>query len=286
MNTADATTGTAPACRAPSPRYLAAAEEAGLLHRLHGHPFVAGEQHDPQLDEPELLVEFCADELLSDPSWLEQALAVAGLSEAGPGVVTVRASAHIRLAGPWQRHLTYLRYSGPPAQDGQASSPLTVRPADPGTDTADLTRWLAQALVNGNAEQDIETGPGAAETFAREVLAAPDRFSYVACREGRPVGHATLLCAADDPVTGRDHVELVDVLVEEPQGPRSEAAHALTAAAMAHAHRAGLPLIGHVVHPAAHVAAGHGDRIVASLVARGWAVDHVFWRRSHDKGGA
>ncbi|MEU4212954.1 hypothetical protein AB0F13_23660 [Streptomyces sp. NPDC026206] len=284
MNTA-ATAGSGPAVPTPSPGYLAAAAEAGLLHRLHGHPFVAGEHHDPLLEERQLLVEFCAEELLSDASWLEEVLDVAGLS-AARSVVTVRAPAHIRFADPWQRHITYLRYSGRPAQDDQASSPLTIRPADPGTDTDDLIRWLAEALVGGSADHGVTAGPGAADTLAREFLDAPDRFSYVACREGRAVGHATLLCAAHDPVTARDYVDLVDVLVEESEEWRSAGTYALAAAAMAHAHRAGLPLIGHVVHPAPHIAAGQGDKIVASLVARGWAVDHVFWRRSHDKGGA
>ncbi|MFE2852223.1 hypothetical protein ACFXJO_13960, partial [Streptomyces lavendulae] len=51
------------------------------------------------------------------------------------------------------------------------------------------------------------------------------------------------------------------------------------AAALAHARRLELPLLGHVVHPSQRTDADRGARIVASLRARGWRADHVFWRR-------
>ncbi|MFE5867721.1 hypothetical protein ACFQ6V_03585 [Streptomyces roseifaciens] len=270
---------------AVSPRYLGAAAEAGLLHRLDGRPYVVGETHDPLHDRHEFLVEYCAEELLADARGLERALEAAGGRALGTAVVTVRVPGGIRLPEPWRPHLTYLTHAGPPPRNDAAPSPFTVRPADAETDTPAVARWIAKALADGSADQGDTAAPAAVNVLVREFLDAPDRFSYVACRDGRPVGHATLLCDAHDPVTGRDHVELVDVLVEETDEEQRTAVDALTAAAIAHAHRAALPLTGHVVHPAPHIAPERGERIVASLVARGWAVDHVFWQRHYGKDG-
>ncbi|MGW1075957.1 hypothetical protein [Streptomyces sp. NPDC002537] len=270
---------------AASPRYLAAAAEAGLLHRLDGHPYVVGETHDPLHDRRQFLVEYCAEELLDDARGLEQALENAGGQALGTAIVTVRVPARIRLREPWRPHLTYLTHAGPPPRSDAEPSPFTVRPADAETDTPAIAHWLAKALADGSADQGGTADPAEVDLLVREFLDAPDRFSYVACRDGRPVGHATLLCDAHDPVTGRDHVELVDILVDETDEAQRTAVNALTAAAIAHAHRAALPLTGHVVHPAPHVAPEQGDRIVASLVARGWAVDHVFWQHHYGKDG-
>ena len=73
-------------------------------------------------------------------------------------------------------------------------------------------------------------------------------------------------------MSGEDHIELVDILVE-PYADGSLCRRALVAAVADLARTAGLPVIGHVVHPAD----GSGDAVTATLCARGWAVDHRYW---------
>ncbi|MDT0446390.1 hypothetical protein [Streptomyces johnsoniae] len=269
-----------------SPDYLAAAAEAELLHRLHGQCFVADEQHDPLLDERRLLVEFCAESILKDATRLAEALRIAGAGNRAARPILVRAPAHVTLAEPWHRHVTYLRHTGGPADASpedparHRQAPLAVRPAAPATDEAAIARWLVKALIDGSAGHGVAADPATADAVARDIIEAPDRVSFVATQgDGPAIGHLTLLGEAHDPVTGRDYIDLVDVLVEGDAGARRAGTAALTAAAIAHARNARLPLIGNVIHPAPHLAAGHGDRVVASLVARGWEVDHVFWRR-------
>lgn len=263
----------ATACRG----YLAAADDAGLLQHLHGHPFVAGERHDPLLEERQLLIEFCATELLTVPHRFAEVLELASHGAPSADAIMVRAPESVRLPGPWRRHTTYVQSSGPLRATPSPAQGLTVRRAEPGQDDADVARWLAQAFVDGSADHGVTADGGVAGDLAREFLDAPDRVSYVACLDGRVIGHATLLCAADDPVTGRQYVDLVDVLVEAEDAVRRQATGMLTEAASVHAHGLELPLLGSVIHPASPSGPGDGDRIVTSLVARGWAIDHVFW---------
>jgi hypothetical protein len=271
----------ATACRG----YLAAAADAGLLHHLHGHPFVAGEHHDPLLEERQLLIEFCAEDLLADPHRLGEIIEVASQGVPGADTVLVRVPESVRLPGPWRRHTTYLRCRGPLRTTSSPPQGVVVRRAGPERGDADVARWLAKAFVDGSADHGLTADAGMAGDVARQFLDAADRVSYVACLDSRVIGHATLLCSATDSVTGRQFVELVDVMVEAEDAVRRRATGMLTEVASVHAHGLGLPLIGNVIHPAAHGAPGQGDRIVASLVARGWVVDHVFWRLSGDKGG-
>ncbi|MEU8461259.1 hypothetical protein [Streptomyces sp. NPDC029003] len=266
---------------AASGRYLADAAGAGLLHRVLGLPYVAGMHHDPLLDERRFLVEYADGELLADPVWL------AGLADQALGEdpeaasVVVRAPASVVLGAPWQRELTYLYHPATdeaPRAGAEGAPGLRVRPAGPGEEQA-LADWLVRAMVHGSADLGATADPAVAGRLARECLAAPGRRSFVACLGGRAVGHATVLGEVEDEVTGRRAAELVDLLVDLADGPRREAAAALTAAALAHARRLGLPLLGHVVHPPPRTDADPGARVVASLGRRGWEPDHVFWRR-------
>ncbi|MFD8021299.1 hypothetical protein ACFV6G_12830 [Streptomyces lavendulae] len=283
----------APAAAAASEHYLAEAAGAGLLRRVRGLRYVAGVHHDLLLDERRFLVEYADEELLADPVWLD-GLVVRALGEDPEAAsVVVRAPASVRLDGPWRPELSYLYHPAgadvPAAGTDEGTDEgthggtdggtgLRVRPAGPAEETA-VADWLVRAMVHGTADLGATADPEVAAELARECLAAPGRHSYVAHLDGRAVGHATLLCEAADEVTGRRAVELVDVLVDLPDGPRSEPAAALTAAALAHARRLELPLLGHVVHPSQRTDADRGARIVASLRARGWRADHVFWRR-------
>ncbi|MDJ0381792.1 hypothetical protein [Streptomyces sp. G-G2] len=266
---------------AASGRYLAEAADAGLLHRVRGLRYVAGMHHDPLLDERRFLVEYGDEELLADPQWLAGLVDQALGEDPRAASVVVRAPASVPLDDPWRRELSYLYHpagADAPATGTDAGSGLRVRPAEPSEEEA-VADWLVRAMVHGSADLGTTADPAVAGQLARECLAAPGRHSYVVCLDGRAVGHATLLCDAEDEVTDRRAVELVDLLVDLPEGPRREAATALTAAALAHARRLELPLLGHVVHPSPRTDADPGARIVASLRSRGWEADHVFWRR-------
>jgi hypothetical protein len=264
-----------------SERYLADADGAGLLHQVHGHRYVAGFQDEPMLNERQFLVEYCDEALLADRDWLAGLADHARALEPEVAAVIVRAPATVRIGEPWHRSISYVSHPGGTAQAAPAdpSQGVTVAPAEAG-DEADIAGWLVRAMVTGSTDRGRTADPATAELLVQEWLKAPGRFAYVARLDGRAVGHATLLCDAEDEVTGRRVVELVDTLVDLTDPPvRRAALAALTSAAIAHAERLGLPLMGHVVHPAPDVAAGHGDRIVASLLSRGWQLDHVFWRR-------
>ncbi|MFJ8162622.1 hypothetical protein ACIRBY_17100 [Streptomyces sp. NPDC096136] len=268
---------------AASGRYLAEAAAAGLLHRVRGLRYVAGIHHDPLLDERRFLVEYGDDELLADPVW-RAGLVEQALGEDPQAVsVVVRAPASVLFDGAWRRELSYLYHpaddAGVPAAGPDGGPGPQVATAGPAEEEA-VADWLVRAMVRGSADLGAAADPEVAGQLARACLAAPGRHSYVARLDGRAVGHATLLCRAEDEVTGRRAVELVDMLIDLPDGPRREAAAALTAAALAHARRLELPLLGHVVHPSPRAGgADHGARVVASLVGRGWEADHVFWRR-------
>ncbi|MEU2830346.1 hypothetical protein ABZ667_16990 [Streptomyces lavendulae] len=262
--------------------YLAAAEEAGLLGHLHGHPYVAGAHHDPALDEQRVLIEFCDPEILLDAISLDT-LAAQLLGESpGATAVVVRTPGRLALEAPWERQLTYVRYDGEPVGSVSPPEGFAIRPAVPERDDAVVAEWIARAVTDGSAEQDTAADPEIVAAVAQDFLHLPDRVSYLAFADGRPVGHATLLCAAHDDVTGRDHIELLDVLADTADDCRRAVTAALTATAVAHAQGAGLPLIGHVVHPARNVAPGRGEAVTAALVRRGWRIDHVYWRLAPD----
>jgi GNAT superfamily N-acetyltransferase len=107
-------------------------------------------------------------------------------------------------------------------------------------------------------------------------MAAQDRETFVYLADGVAVGHATLLCQASDPVTGEDFAELLDILVEPTHEVRGITRELVTAAAI-RAGQLGRPLVGNVVH--AVTEAGHGDRVVASLMKSGWSVAYRYWQR-------
>lgn len=146
----------ATACRG----YLAAADDAGLLQHLHGHPFVAGERHDPLLEERQLLIEFCATELLTVPHRFAEVLELASHGAPSADAIMVRAPESVRLPGPWRRHTTYVQSSGPLRATPSPAQGLTVRRAEPGQDDADVARRLAQAFVDGSADHGVTADGG------------------------------------------------------------------------------------------------------------------------------
>jgi hypothetical protein len=262
-----------------APSYLAAAEQAGLLETLHGHAYVADTYQEPLLDEQQVLVEYCAPELLLDPSGMDELTALLLSANPDAAAVVVRTPGTVVLDARWERQLTYVRHQGGPQGSDSTPADVAVGLAVAERDDRVIAGWLARAFTDGVADQEVVADAETVDAITEHYLHVPDRVSYVATRDGRPVGHATLLCAAHDNVTARDHIELLDVLADlaEPADRRAVTA-ALTRAAIAHAERAGSPLIGHVVHPARGVAPGRGEAITGALVEQGWCVDHVYWR--------
>ncbi|MEE1772473.1 hypothetical protein PUR34_31010 [Streptomyces sp. JV185] len=265
--------------------YLEMAGQADVLRDFEGSRFVADEQTDPVSGERRLLVTYCQAALATNADWWAALPRIAADLVDAPDAILVRLH-HTDGAPPrpWIRHTSYLRHAGGPPVATPATSAtsatsdmITVRRAVPG-DEAALRRWVGQALVNGAAHGPAGTLGDTAE-IAAGLLALPGRQSFVAERGTTAIGHATLLCAERDEVTGEAYVELFDVLVEADDEVRRAATDALTRACIRQATKAGAPLIGDVVHSVTDGGNGHGDRIVAKLITQGWSPDHALWYR-------
>ncbi|WP_432039476.1 hypothetical protein [Streptomyces cucumeris] len=260
-----------------SPAYLDGAEEAGLLSRHQGLPFVAGGYDEPVTGERQFLVTHCDPELVRRPAWWSELVRLARRADPAAEAIVLRVPGDVSPPAPWRRLITYLRHEGrvegaPTTAD---DTPVSVLPA-----TAEhrplIARWLATALT---AAADAHGSPGrsAPPDVVDSLLDAPGRASYVVVDAGTVIGHATLLDDTYDDVTGRHTVELFDILVEAGDGLRRRATTALTAVAAAHAADRDLPLLGNVVHSPT-LTSDPGERVVATLTARGWLTDHVLWR--------
>ncbi|NYT92310.1 hypothetical protein [Salinispora sp. H7-4] len=250
---------------APHARYLSAAANSGLLHELDSLVLVAGTLTEPVTGETQCLVEYCDPGLVTDAR--RRRRLVRHLAERFPEAdrAVVRVPAPQEPPSGWSPYLTYVRHGARPGTEALAQPP--VRPAEP-ADDARIAKWMVQAFLAAAG------GSAPAERLAElaeQILAAPDRLSYLVGTRDEPAGHAILLLESHDQVTGEDFVELLDVLVE-PATNRA-AREALVAVCVATAAAAGLPLVGHVVHGADP---GVGDRVVSSLTRKGWLVDHHF----------
>ena len=269
--------------RRPSPTYLAGADAAGLLRHHTGLPYVAGHFTDPATGEDQFYVEYCATELLAADVSLTWLVDVVRAEHSGAGLIVVRSPGGLELPPPWSRHQTYVWHAGespasrPP--NSVAKPGLEVITADEANSahTAVLTGWLEQAMVRSADERGLPCETTAVRDLVRDVLATPGRTSYLALHHGRPIGHLTLCPERRDEVTGEPNIELCDLLVEVPE-LRKDAAAALTAAALELAATTGVPLLGQVQHPDEDLAPGRGERVLAGLLATGWAVDHILWR--------
>ncbi|MBB4678778.1 hypothetical protein [Crossiella cryophila] len=251
-----------------SPDYLRSAEASGLLATLDGLPYVVGEHLDAVTGQRQCLAEYVDPGLLADPSALRRLRQALATTAPAAERTVLRVPPDLSPGPPWTPHLTYIRFTGK-----AGPVPPHVLPAETRHEPA-LVGWLAAAFDLAGREQGHDAGARSAE-LATQLLAAPDRRSYVATAGGIAVGHVTLLCAAQDEVTGRDFVELLDSLVEPDQDVSGLTAD-LVAAAAAHAEAEGLPLIGHVVHPVG-AAASRAEAVLASLLRRGWVLDHRYY---------
>ncbi|PKV83497.1 hypothetical protein [Streptomyces sp. TLI_146] len=257
-----------------SPAYLDWAHEQRIRAEIANHVYVAGAQTDPVTQELSCLVEYAAPELLAAPSALaelEQRLAAV---HPGATALLLRAPGDTPLPAPWRPSVSYVRYTGAVPRAPRPSDGLAVTPAGPEHDTLILD-WLARAITDGYGPENIPAAE-LIDAAAANVLDAPDRVSFLLTRDGRPVGHASVLTEAHDEVTGTEFIDLFDLLVEESDVVRPGTA-ALVAACAAFAAERELPLFGNVVHDG--TGPDSGARVVASLLERGWSLDHRFWRR-------
>ena len=255
--------------------YLAAAEASGLLSRLDDRPMVAGGYDDPLTGERLCFIEYCDPVLLADSERMAQV--TTELCRRFPQAIGIlaRVPAHVRLSAPWRVTVTYIRL--PDDAPGPDPGAVHVVPATAGYDEV-ITGWLVEALLAGYGSRAGEVDAGAVVAVTRDMLAAPDRRSYVALRDGEPVGHVTLFRDATDEVTGEVVVDLFDVLVEPATGADlSTTTAALVAAAVREAREVGRPLQGNVLHRADDEQAG--QRVLDSLARRGWLANHAMWRR-------
>ncbi|MFF4486159.1 hypothetical protein ACFY0F_06605 [Streptomyces sp. NPDC001544] len=251
--------------------YLEAAGAAGLLRTVSGLPCVAGVSTDALTGARHLLVEYADPGLLSDPDASALLWRTMLTDHPEASVLIVRTGAAVRLPQPWQRDLTYVRLTGDAEAATRAGAPR-VTPAEERHRPL-LAAWLVQAVLHAAREQGRPADPAAAAAEADALLDTPSRYSLLVWEDGVPVGHATVIGRSWDEITAESRAELVDVLVE-PGDHASAARGALVAAVAELARTAGLPLLGHVVHGPD----GGGDRVTENLCARGWKVDHRYWR--------
>ncbi|MGW5695316.1 hypothetical protein ACWEWX_31575 [Streptomyces asiaticus] len=254
------------------PSFLKLMDDNGLLITVNAHQCVAGPSEDELTGVPRLLVEHVDEALLhGESAWRLWRT----LLDTFPGTfeVMVRSGPGMVLPEPWRRYSTYLVLAEPSSvEKGAVPEPSLAIPARP-EHRPYVLQWLVEALREAARVQNRTFDAEAAADTARELLDDPSSASFVVLAGGRPVGHATVLASLHDDATGRDFVELFDVLVDDVEGA-SRLRAVLVAAAARHAQGLGRPLLGHVVH-------GGGDDVGAPVVAmlsnRGWDVDHVYW---------
>ncbi|MFF9769075.1 hypothetical protein ACF1GT_21130 [Streptomyces sp. NPDC014636] len=260
------------------PAYLAACRDAGLLVDIGAGHCVLGTTRDPLSGRDYCLVEYAHPAPASSQA-AEALRRHAAAVHPGTCGVLLRTAPDVRLCAPWTPHLTYLRHDPPDHATGGdtvsgAACGVTVGPAAPEHGER-IRAWIADAFEAGAAHQDAPVRREEAEAQADAIMAAPGRFSLVAVAGREPAGHATLLPFTDE-VTGTAYLELLDTLVAAPFDIGAVTG-LLVEAALARAARAGVPLLGNVVHGGATGAPEHGARIVASLHRRGWRTEHVYW---------
>ncbi|MFK8912442.1 hypothetical protein, partial [Streptomyces sp. YS-3] len=259
-----------------TPAYLAWAHAQEMRAEIGPHTYVAGAQTDPVTRERRCLVEYAAPELLTSPAALAELERRLAAAHPDADALLLRAPGDTVLPAPWRPSVSYVRHSGAVPRAAERSAGLAVVPAGPEHDPL-ITQWLVRAIADGYGPASGDARrTGLVDAAATEVRDAPDRVSFLLTRDGRPIGHASVLTEAQDEVTGAEFVDLFDLLVDDADAVRPGTA-ALVAACAALAAERGRPLFGNVVHDS--TGPDSGARVVASLQGRGWHLDHRFWRR-------
>ncbi|MEU3028133.1 hypothetical protein ACPCBC_16480 [Streptomyces incarnatus] len=254
--------------------YLAAADEAGLLHRIDGLVYVAGAYHEPLTGIDQCLVEHVDPRLLhAAPAFLEALFA--RFPQCAEAVVRVPGAddPHPALTP----HLSYLSLpfdAAPAAQDTDAPG-LRIAPDETREHDRAVDDWLCRAMVTGAAGRGLTTRPEEVRAAVDALLDSPGRRTFVVYADGgdQPVGHATLCVDAHDDPSGTDFVDLVDILIDDPV-LRPAAITALVRASALLARDLGLPLLGNVCHGLDE--AGRSGAVAVALEARGWRRTHQY----------
>lgn len=264
-------------CPDATEAYLETAKAADLLHTLHELPYVAGLCSDPVSGERQCLAEYCHPDLLRNEDWCCELAARLADGFPDADLIIARSRDGQDLARPWRKLVTYLYYDGEPVMGGdQRDSAVVI--STPGLAHMGLVRqWLARALRAGYDSQERFADADGVRGAADVILGDEHRRSYLALAEGQPVGHLTLLTNAYDDITGTEYFDLVDMLVE-PGEYAASARRELISAAAADAAAAGMRLIGNVTHASASADADDGQRVVDSLLSRGWRVGQTDWQ--------
>ncbi|MBP0932260.1 hypothetical protein J0X20_01155 [Streptomyces sp. KCTC 0041BP] len=258
-----------------SAEYLAAADEAGLLHRSEGLVYVAGAYREPLTGVEQCLVEHADPQLLrAAPAFLEALFA--RFPECTEAIVRVPGAddPHPVLTP----HLSYLALpaaASGSAPEGAPAPGLTVAPDEARAHDAAVHDWLRRAMETAAAGRGLSTLPEAVRAAVDDLLDSPGRRTFVVYADGRdqPVGHATLSVDAHDDPSGTDFVDLVDILIDDP-ALRPAAIAALVRACARVADGLGLPLLGNVCHGLDE--AGRSGAVVTALEARGWRRTHQY----------
>ncbi|MFD4924157.1 hypothetical protein ACFWNE_23025 [Streptomyces goshikiensis] len=258
-----------------SAEYLAAADEAGLLHRSEGLVYVAGAYREPLTGVEQCLVEHADPQLLrAAPAFLEALFA--RFPECTEAIVRVPGAddPHPVLTP----HLSYLALpaaASGSAPEGAPAPGLTVAPDEARAHDAAVHDWLRRAMETAAAGRGLSTLPEAVRAAVDDLLDSPGRRTFVVYADGRdqPVGHATLSVDAHDDPSGTDFVDLVDILIDD-TALRPAAIAALVRACARVADGLGLPLLGNVCHGLDE--AGRSGAVVTALEARGWRRTHQY----------
>ncbi|MFF9573066.1 hypothetical protein [Streptomyces sp. NPDC014685] len=214
--------------------------------------------------------------------------------------VTVRLSPTLRLPAPWHLARTYLwwhgvsgphgagppefpgtpgprRTTGPDASHDSEVAPdaFRARPSEP-ADLPLIEAWLAQAMIDGYREAGRGLDHDQARAAAAGLYADRRRSSFVAPAAGRARGHATTLVRVTDQVSGTEHVELSDVLVEDGPG-KAALRRGLVQACIEQAGRLRLPMLGHVIHRHPTLGPDQATGVVDGLLAKGWRPAFRYW---------
>src|SRR5699024_5612716 len=148
--------------------------------------------------EPQILVEYASQRILTDPRLLSELGARLAARYPEAQRVLLRVPGRTKPAlGHWTPCVPYVQLTARQVQ-GEI---VGVRPAHPGDES--LVRvWLATGARNACEQQGRPVAPGAAEEVAQQLLDSPGREALVYVHEGRAVAHLTMMADSHEEVSG------------------------------------------------------------------------------------
>lgn len=252
----------------------------GAVHRFEAHPAVVYRVRDDPAGRRRLYVPALARSIAHDPAALRELIASTfAQSTAVELLVRRELDAAWQVPEPLRLSARMLRRKSgapsPPAADG-----VEIRTART-DDVAFIRGLLTEAVTAGLAQVPEELRPGA-ETVRRHVTAAypladgAGHRALVAWAGSDRIGHLTWRLPAEDLVTGRRFVEMVDVFVIP--GHRSGGVTAaLVDAWSRRVERENRERPVELRGSLAIMPDGSEARLARSLAAAGWSEDHELW---------